>query len=520
MRRSSTLRTTCFAILCAAALGPAVPAGADATAQGTVCLDENGNGVCDAGERGLPKVGVSNGRDVVVTDEKGQYALAVDDDDIVFVIKPRNYMTPVSDRNLPRFHSIHKPKGSPEGLKHPGVAPTGPLPKSIDFALRPQVEADQFDIVVFGDTQPSRAENIDHLAHDVLAEVIGTSAAFGVTLGDIVSNHLNLFEPYTAVMSTVGIPWYNVMGNHDENYDVSTDELADETGERVFGPATYSFNWGPVHFIVLDDVAYEGQEKEQKYHSELGRHLTFVENDLKLVPRDQLVVLMMHIPIIETRDRNRLFDLLQDRPHTFSLSAHWHRQKHVFLGAADGWKGDRPHHHLVHGAVCGSWWLGAPDEFGLPHATMSDGTPNGYSIITFSGTDYRVRYKAARRPADEQMSICAPSVVKQADAAETEILVNVYAGSERSKVEARVGNCPWTPLERVERVDPYFAAVKASEKRKSPPNGRPLPAPAKCQHLWMTKLPSGLAPGTYVIEVRTTDVFGQTYTARRVLRVE
>jgi len=111
-------------------------------------------------------------------------------------------------------------------------------------------------------------------------------------------------------------------------------------------------------------------------------------------------------------------------------------------------------------------------------------------------------------------------VVKQADAAETEILVNVYAGSERSKVEARVGNCPWTPLERVERVDPYFAAVKASEKRKSPPNGRPLPAPAKCQHLWMTKLPSGLAPGTYVIEVRTTDVFGQTYTARRVLRVE
>ncbi len=520
MRTPTARRILYCAILSAVALGPAVPAGADLTAQGTVCLDENGNGVCDAGEPGLPNVGVSNGRNVVVTDEKGRYALPVGDDDVLFVIKPRNYMTPMSDRNLPRFHYVHKPKGSPEGLKYAGVAPTGPLPKSVDFALRPQLEPDVFDVVVFGDTQPSNEEHINHLAHDVLAEVIGTSAAFGVTLGDVVSDRLNLFEPYTAVMSAVGVPWYNVMGNHDENYDVPNDELAGETWKRVFGPATYSFNWGPVHFIVLDNVHYNGQDAERKYHSELGRHLTFVANDLKRVPRDQLVVLMMHIPITETRDRVRLFDLLKDRPHTFSLSAHRHTQMHMFLGAQEGWRGPRPHHHLVHVTACGSWWLGAPDEFGLPHATMSDGAPNGYSIITFSGTDYRIRYKAARRPADDQMSIWAPSVVKQADAAETEVLVNVYAGSERSKVEARVGARPWTTLERVERVDPYYAAVKASEKSKNPPNGRPLPAASKCRHLWMTKLPAGLVAGTHVIEVRTTDMFGQTYTARRVLRVE
>jgi hypothetical protein len=32
-------------------------------------------------------------------------------------------------------------------------------------------------------------------------------------------------------------------------------------------------------------------------------------------------------------------------------------------------------------------------------------------------------------------------------------------------------------------------------------------------------LPASLSPGTWMIEVRTTDMFGQTDTARRTLRV-
>jgi hypothetical protein len=248
--------------------------------------------------------------------------------------------------------------------------------------------------------------------------------------------------------------------------------------------------------------------------------LVFVENDLRHVPREQLVVLMMHIPLTATRDRARLFELLQDRPHTLSLSAHWHTQRHVFFGPDDGWTGPRPHHHLVAVTACGSWWKGSPDEFGLPHAMMSDGTPNGYSVITFSGTGYRIRFKAARRPADDQMSIWAPSTVKRGKTGDTELVVNVYAGSERSTVEARIGTRPWWPLALVERLDPYYAAAKLSEKSESPPNGRPLPNPSKCAHLWMAKLPPDLPAGTHVMEVRTTDMFGQTYTGRRILRVE
>src|SRR5690606_8316469 len=97
--------------------------------------------------------------------------------------------------------------------------PTGPLPASIDFPLYPQEEPGQFRAILFGDPQPRNQQEIDFMAHDVLPELIGTDAAFGVTLGDIAFNNLEVFEPQARAIAVLGIPWYNVIGNHDVNYD-------------------------------------------------------------------------------------------------------------------------------------------------------------------------------------------------------------------------------------------------------------------------------------------------------------
>ncbi|MBN2561336.1 MAG: calcineurin-like phosphoesterase family protein [Phycisphaerae bacterium] len=494
---------------------------AEGVVRGVVFDDRDRDGARDPGEPVLPGVRVSNGREVALTDKEGRYELPVDDDDIIFVIKPRDFMTPVDKLNIPRFYYVHKPAGSPKPLKHPGVAPSGPLPKSVDFPLYRRPEPDTFDVVVLGDPQPRNVKEINYLAHDVVEELIGVDAAFGISLGDVVYDDLGLFEPYNGVVSTIGIPWYNVHGNHDMNYDVTSDELADETWERVYGPPTYSFDWGPVHFVVLDDVMYDGHVKRGDYHSELGRHLIFVENDLKHVAKDALVVLLMHIPIVETQDKEKLFALLKDRPHTFSMSAHWHFQKHFFLGPEDGWHGDEPHHHLVHATACGSWWSGAPDEFGIPHTTMRCGAPNGYSIITFSGHRYSIRFKAARRPANEQMSIFAPDSVKASETGSIEVLVNVYAGSDRSVVELRVdGTGQWTRMKRVKRPDPYWMALKAAEESDDPPNGRKIWRKCDSPHLWAVTLPAGFPKGGHVIEVRARDMFGQLAFGRRVIRSE
>lgn len=490
------------------------------TARGVVFVDADGDGVLDEGERGLPGVRVSNGREIVLTDEGGRYAIGVDDDDIVFVIKPRGYMTPLSEHNLPRFYYIHKPSGSPQGLKYPGVAPTGPLPASIDFPLTAQAEPERFRVVVFGDTQPRNVREVEYFAHDVVPELVGFEGAFGVTLGDIVFDDLDVFEPHNQAVAMIGLPWYNVLGNHDINFDVPHDGLSDETFERVFGPATYSFDYGPVHYVVLDNVFfYRDAEDKARYRGGITEEqMRFMVEDLKHVSKDQLVVYMMHIPLRSVPERAEFFDLIREYPYTLSFSAHTHTSEHEFWGEAEGNPGHE-HHHYVAVTACGSWWRGAPDERGIPHATMSDGAPNGYTIVTFDGNGYAMEFWAASEPASEQMRIWTPEVVATGELGLAEVVVNVFAGSERSTVEMRVGEGPWTPMTREQRPDPYVAAIKALEESQTPPPGLTLPKPQNSTHIWIGRLPEGLAPGTHMVEVRTTDMFGQSYSDRRLFRV-
>ena len=491
-------------------------------ASGVVYDDANHNGRRDAGESGIPDVRVSNGRVVVVTDEDGAYVLPVDDDTIIFVSKPRNWMTPVDELNLPRFYYAHKPSGSPAHIDA-GVPPTGPLPAAIDFPLHRRSEPDRFRVLIFGDTQPRSIEDVNYLSHDIIEQVVGIDAAFGFSLGDLVFDRPELFEPVNKAMAHVGIPWYNVLGNHDENYTATDDVHSDESFERVYGPPYYSFDYGPVHFIVLDDVIWHGRTPDKKgyYTSGLGeRQMAFLRNDLRLVPKDSLVVLTMHIPLPEIAERVELFKILAERPYAVSFSGHLHIHQQWFLGTEDGWPGPGTHHHTSFVTACGSWWRGAPDEVGLPHTTMRDGAPNGWCVATFDGHEYSIEFRAARRPADYQMSIHAPEVVGIDETAAAEVLVNVFAGSERSTVEMRVGRSPWVKLERVERPDPYLLSIKAAEESESPPNGIKLPKPIDSAHIWLGRLPADLVRGTHMVEVRTTDVFGHTYSGRRIIRVE
>src|SRR5687768_4022182 len=76
------------------------PAG-QAAATGFVFNDRDGDRKRDQGEPGIPNVRVSNGEGIVKTDRNGKWRLPVDDDTAFFVIKPRGWMTPLNDHNLP-----------------------------------------------------------------------------------------------------------------------------------------------------------------------------------------------------------------------------------------------------------------------------------------------------------------------------------------------------------------------------------------------------------------------------------
>ena len=76
-------------------------------AKGFVFSDDNNSGIKDTNEKGIAKVSVSNGREVVLTDDKGYYELTVGNDNIIFVIKPYGYDLPADYQRLQVNH-IHK----------------------------------------------------------------------------------------------------------------------------------------------------------------------------------------------------------------------------------------------------------------------------------------------------------------------------------------------------------------------------------------------------------------------------
>lgn len=496
-------------------------------ATGIVFDDQNGNGKREVGEAGIPGIRLSNGADIVLTDGTGRYEIPVDDDDIIFVIKPRDWVTPQNDDNLPQFYYIHKPAGSPANFRFAGVDPTGPLPESIDFPLRRRVEPDKFKAIMFGDPQPRNVQEVEFMAHDVIEQIIAENAhdaAFGVTLGDIVFDDLSVMQPHNQAIALIGIPWYNVIGNHDLNFEAKDDSQSDETFERVYGPSYYSFDHGPTHFLVLDDVLWHGATDDKKghYHGGLGpRQMEFIRNDLALIPEDQLVVLLMHIPLNDVQDRQELYRLIEKRPATVSLSAHTHYMEHRYIGKEDGWKGPKKHHHIVNVTVCGSWWRGKRDERGIPHATMSDGGPNGYSIMEFDGNNYSLELRPASRPADYQMNIHVPEVVEKSDLSKTVVLTNVFNGTDNTKVEMRVDRQgDWTAMEQTKIVDPAFVAEKDWEKKLEGRTWTELPGAHATPHMWRCMLPTRLAAGTHMLEVRATQPSGKQLVEHRILRVK
>lgn len=503
---------------------------AQSTVSGFVYEDGNRNGRMDRKESGIANVAVSNGKEVVLTDDQGRYTLPIQDDNIVFVIKPTGYKVLENERNLPQFYYIHKPQGSPD-LQYRGVAPTGKLPRSVDFGLIAIEENEDFRVLVFGDPQPYTLEEVDFFAHGIVSEVEGIQhVPFGLSLGDLVGDDLTLFNPYTAAVQKVGIPWYNVMGNHDMNFDVTADSLSDETFEAHFGPANYAFNYGKVHFVVLDDVLYPDPRDGKGYWGGFRQdQLMFLENNLKHVPKDHLVVLAFHIPISEPgnadtfrdEDRQKLFDLLADFPYTLSLSAHTHIQRQDIFTREDGWRQDKPHHHYNVGTTSGDWYSGQLDENGVPISTMRDGTPKGYAFINFNGNQYTIDYKAAGHSEDYQMEIFAPKVVEKDKRTSANIYVNFFMGGKQDTVMYRIDEGEWQKMWYHETYDPsYWHKVHEWDVTTKLLPGRRPSNPVSSTHLWRGRIPTNLSVGEHTIEVKATDRFGRAFVQRKSYRIE
>lgn len=497
---------------------------------GFVYEDLNGNNTFDRKEKGISNVAVSNGEEVVTTDKKGRYTLPVGEDNIIFVIKPTGFAPPVNAFNLSQFYYIHKPNGSPE-LKYAGSPPTGKLPKEVNFGLVPHSEPEQFRILVFGDPQPYTPEEVEHFRRAVAGDLKNVQdITLGISIGDLVGDDLDLFQPYKEAISEVGIPWYNVLGNHDINYDGTRDVLTDETFETHFGPATYAFNYGNVHFVVIDDILYPDPRDGRGYWGGLREdQFTFIENDLALVPKDRLVVLAFHIPISKNEEsgpfnpehRNRLFALLKDYPHTLSISAHTHIQNQFFFGAEQGWQQEGVHHHFNVGTTSGDWYSGKLNEKGIPISTMRDGTPKGYAIVNFDDNAYTIDYRVFDKDPAYTMAVFTPKVVLQHAWANARIIVNFFMGSAQDSLFYKIDDGEWSQMRHTPVHDPLFVhEVDDWDFTDTLFPGRRPSNPVESSHTWTGHLPTNLDQGEHTVYIRAYDMFGREYTAERTFRIE
>lgn len=500
------------------------------TVTGFVFLDANGNGKKESSERGIERVAISNGRDVVLSGRDGWYSIMVKENDVLFVIKPSGYKLPVNENNLPKFFYVHKPSGSPE-MNYKGVSPTGKLPSRIDFPLLKDEEVDEFQILVFADPQPYNQKELSYFERSVVRELENSKEyAFGFTLGDIVGDNLKLFDPLNKVVSGVGFPWFNVLGNHDINFDAKIPEFADETFTATYGPSTYALSHGKVHFIVLNNIIYPQKESFGGYIGGIRpEQFEFLKNFLQIVPKEHLIVLAMHIHLFDVPewgetfrrdDRKKLFELLKDFPNTLSISGHMHTQRHHFFRESENWYREDPHHHFNVGSAGGNWWSGELDEEGLPHTMMQDGTPHGYATISFSGNRYVIDWFASRKPKDYKMHIYAPRVVPGGRSFRGELYVNFFNGSEKCNLQFRVGDGEWRTMQKVIEPDPVFSGIRYKWDTATELLSGVRPSnPTYSMHLWKARVPSNLPGGEHVIEVKAIDMFGREFRDTTTYRI-
>jgi hypothetical protein len=517
-----------------------------------VVFEDGGSGKREAGSRGIPGVLVSNGRDVVKTDADGRYTLPIEAETIVFVIKPTGYAVPIDPATmLARFYYIHQPKGSPAdvALRYRGLDPTGPLPDSVDFALTRQDEPSTFDVVLFTDTQPEDDTELDFVRDDVVNDVIGTRAAFGITTGDLLFDDLSMYPRYLRIIAQIGLPWYNIGGNHDLNFEAPGPKYSRETFKRFFGPPSYAFEYGGVLFLMLDNVEYLGPDASKprmsgKYQGHIGeRQLAFIANVLTATPADRLVVTTMHIPLKtylddtpaqNTIDKADFLKLMGGRPQV-SFSGHTHTTEHHYLGAGDGNPNQTPHHHHVMTAVSGSWWSGPFDNRGVAVADSRDGSPNGFHILSIEGNTYTTRFQPANKAASRQMRITLDWAHHQEPEVErdfrmsrllgspidrehvfaTSVVVNFFDGGPKSALTYRIGKRGPIEMVRVTRPDPFVFEEYARNEATKKPWVKAEPS----SHIWAARLPADLEPGTHRLTVTAKDEYGREHQDHLVVEV-
>ncbi len=503
-------------------------------------------GQVSAQGKGLANVAVSDGVEVVQTDENGIYRMnSQKRNGYVFISVPSGY-EPFSNGILPCIHKQLKASKTET--------------ERMDFSLRPVEGQDNATVLVMGDIHLARRTNDRAQFAEFINDVNEYTAThpgkiYGLTLGDMTWDQFWKVNTYgyadylRDANSIKGLMIYQTIGNHDHSMYYPGDFETVVEYKQTLAPTYYSFNIGKAHFVVLDDVLCTNSTKDTDSKGNPCYERTYTQKlcttsdvsgidikawlikDLALVPKNQPLVITMHIPVYSDSGSDRgIGSVLESCVSGFSdvhfFTAHTHDMYNVV-------KSSKLYEHNA-GSVCGTWWWTGYDTPGVNIGP--DGTPGGYTVLSLDGTSVKWQYKAAGFPLSYQF--------RTYDRNEIYITPEKYAPSATNQMKSKMMTSaftgPWTTASSANEVyinvwnyDPSWT-VEVTEDgttktltsgnldksaleplhiisyivKRFDQNSEPSFKASSSSHFFKYKA----ASATSTLEIKVTDRFGNVYT--------
>lgn len=481
---------------------------------------------------GVGKVVVSDGVQVVATDEKGYYELqSKKDNGYVFISIPSGYEV-ASTGVLPQFYKSLNASAITQERK--------------DFTL---TKADQTDhtMLFFGDIHlAGRSNDRSQFAlftseiNDYLAANKGKKI-YAMTLGDMVwdlywYDNNYAFKEYLADVNAIkGLQIFHTIGNHDHDMNAVGDIETVKKYRESLCPNYYSFNVGGVHYVALDNIectnekaalSIKNSEDYRTYNTKVvPAVIAWLKKDLQMVSKTTPVVVTMHATVC-TMAGGYALDNAAEVCNCFAgydvtfITGHTHK---VWTVQKTGFK------EYNSGAVCATWW-----RSGMYYPSLNmgqDGPLGGYRVMEFSGTKCNTYYKAIGRSRDTQFFTYDRNCIDMNPAkwgindasyansfksvastygygssgTPNQVIINVWDYNPSWKIEVTENGKPLT-VRPFSGYDPLFliayTAARYAEKNEA------SKVPVKSTHIFEVTASSA----TTTLEIKVTDDDGRVYT--------
>ncbi|MBR6655696.1 MAG: calcineurin-like phosphoesterase family protein [Alistipes sp.] len=331
-------------------------------------------------------VAISDGFRIVTTDESGYYELndVTRETWYIYCSLPADVEISVNEFGQPDFFKKY---------------PSGTAQYDFTFNKLAGGKEKKFAIFALADTQPTTLKLIERFRVQTAPEVKDYAQSlglpcYGVVLGDLVGSVPSLMEPMRDELAAnkVGMPMFPVMGNHDHiAYSELNPVFADERNrgynikiqrgfEECFGPVNFSFNRGDVHIVGMRNLQHKDNTHVANYvRGFSAEQFEWLKQDLALVPKDKMVILCVHIPMLnygKVGDGSycqEVLNLLDEYAEAHIFSGHTHYMRpydHVWYKT-----GHKIYEHCIAAT--------RPDMFDAN--IHRDGTPCGYAVHHIDG---------------------------------------------------------------------------------------------------------------------------------------